>query len=88
MRWVPVLTRSIGVLAAVPFGTMRIPRPPLWAVFAWYAELLAIASWLRRGRREVGLDAAPHTRNMPLAVGRIWNPAPGRGWVEKVQLWR
>ena len=47
-----LLTRSIGVLAAVPFGTMRIPRPPLWAVFAWYAALLLAAAWLRRGRGE------------------------------------
>jgi len=45
-----LLTRAINALAAVPFGTTRIPRPPLWAVLAWYAALLFAAARLRRGR--------------------------------------
>ena len=45
-----MLTRSIHALAAVPFGTTRTPRPPLWAVLTWYAALLVAAAWLRRGR--------------------------------------
>jgi ComEC/Rec2-related protein len=47
-----LLTRAINALAAIPFGTLRIPRPPLWAVLTWYAILLVCAAWLRRGSGE------------------------------------
>ncbi len=51
-----LLTHAINALAAIPFGTTRIPRPPLWAVLVWYAALLVAAGWLRRGRGDGEAD--------------------------------
>ena len=48
---VSLLVAVVRGLAKVPFGSMAVPVPPLWVVFAWYAVLGAVLVFVRKRAR-------------------------------------
>jgi ComEC/Rec2-related protein len=44
---ITVLIKALDLLAAIPFASVNVPRPPLWVLPVWYAGLIALALWMR-----------------------------------------